>query len=126
MGAAFSAKILPMPKFGRPRRDELEKLKEFVAKHQGVEGYLEPQTATYDQTLLVVARGGEHARAAVSDRRKAEQFCKKMGIPFYDAAIVGYPERMRGKRASRPVVPDAPSPAELEAWFKAESSAEGD
>lgn len=115
-----------MPKFGKPRRDELEKLKEFVAKHQGVEGYLEPQTATYDQTLLLVAREGEHARAAVSDRRKAEQFCKKMGIPFYDAAIVGYPERMRGRRAAKPSPPDAPSPAELEAWFKAESAREGD
>lgn len=115
-----------MPKFGRPKRDELEKLKGFAAKHQGVEGYLEPQTATFDQSLLLVARGGEWLRAAISDRRKAEAFCKKLGIPFYDAGIVGYPERMRGRGKGRPAVPEAPSPAELEAWFQAESSAEGD
>src|SRR4030081_728204 len=46
-------------RFGKPKRDELEKLKEFAAKHQGVEGYLEPRTATFDQSLLLVARGGE-------------------------------------------------------------------
>jgi hypothetical protein len=113
-------------KFGRPKRDELDKLREFAAKHQGVEGYLEPQTATFDQSLLLVARGGEWLRAAIADRRRAEQFCKKLGIPFYDAGIVGYPERMRGRRKAKPTVPDAPTPAELEAWFKAESSADGD
>lgn len=115
-----------MPKFGRPKRDELEKLREFAGKHQGVEGYLEPRTATFDQSLLLVARGGESVRAAITDRRKAEAFCKKLGIPFYDAAIVGYPERMHGRRRAAKPAPEAPSAAELEAWFKAESSAEGD
>lgn len=116
-----------MPPFGKPKRDELEKLKGFAAKHQGVEGYLEPRTATFDQSLLLVARAGEWQRAAVADRKKAEAFCKKLGIPFYDAGIVGYPERMRGRRkASGPALPEAPTPAELEAWFKAESAAEGD
>jgi hypothetical protein len=112
-------------RFGRPKRDELEKLKDFASKHQGVEGYLEPQTATFDQSLLLVARGGEWLRAAVSDRKKAESFCKKLAIPFYDAAIVGYPERMRGRKRSKPV-PEAPTPAELEAWFQSGTSAEGD
>jgi hypothetical protein len=115
-----------VPKFGRPKRDDLDKLRDFAAKHQGVEGYLEPQTATYDQSLIFVAREGDWMRAAIADRRRAEAFCKKLGIPFYDAAIVGYPERMRGRRRAKPTVPEAPSPAELEAWFRAESSAEGD
>ena len=64
-------------------------------------------------------------RVAVADRRRAESFCKKLGIPFYDAGIVGYPERMRGRSQAKPA-PEAPSPAELEAWFQAESAAEGD
>src|SRR5437879_10689293 len=80
-------------RFGKPKRDELEKLKEFAARHQGVEGYLEPRTATFDQSLLLVARGGEWQRVPVADRKRAESFCKKLGIPFYDAGIVGYPER---------------------------------
>lgn len=114
-----------MAAFGRPKRDELEKLKDFAARHQGVEGYLEPRTATFDQSLLLVAREGEWLRAPVADRKKAEAFCKKLAIPFYDAGIVGYPERMRGRRKSKPA-PPAPTPAELEAWFKAESAHEGD
>ena len=114
-----------MPRFGKPKRDELEKLKEFASKHQGVEGFLEPQTATFDQSLLLVARGGEWQRVPVADRRRAEAFCKKLGIPFYDAAIVGYPERMRGRAKSKPSA-DAPTAAELEAWFHAESASEGD
>jgi hypothetical protein len=112
-------------RFGKPKRDELEKLKEFAAKHQGVEGYLEPRTATFDQSLLLVARGGEWQRVPVADRKRAESFCKKLGIPFYDAGIVGYPERMRGRSKAKPA-PEAPTPAELEAWFQAESAAEGD
>ncbi len=123
--AARFCEYICMPKFGRPKRDELDKLREFAAKHQGVEGYLEPRTATFDQSLLLVAREGEWLRAAIDDRRKAEAFCKKLGIPFYDAGIVGYPERMRGRRKAKPAL-EAPTPAELEAWFKAESSAEGD
>ena len=114
-----------MPRFGKPKRDELEKLKEFAAKHQGVEGYLEPRTATFDQSLLLVARGGEWQRVPVADRKRAESFCKKLGIPFYDAGIVGYPERMRGRSKAKPA-PEAPTPAELEAWFQSESAAEGD
>ena len=115
-----------VPRFGKqPKRDELEKLKEFAAKHQGVEGYLEPRTATFDQSLLVVARGGEWQRVPVADRKRAEAFCKKLGIPFYDAGIVGYPERMRGRSKAKPA-PEAPTPAELEAWFHADPAPEGD
>lgn len=113
-----------MAKFGKRRgRDELEKLREFAVTHQGVEGYLEPRTATMDQSLLLVARGGEWVRAAIGDRTRAEAFCRKLAIPFYDAAVVGYPERMRGLKGEP--APDAPSAEELEAWFSAES-ADGD
>lgn len=109
--------------FDKYRRDQLQKLKEFAAAHQGVEGYLEPRTATMPLSLLLVARGGEWARAPVNDRGQAGSFCKKLAIPFYDAAIVGYPERMRGTKGEP--APYAPSPEELEAWFSADP-ADGD
>jgi len=118
--------MVDMAHFGRQKRDELGKLKEFASKHSGVEGYLEPRTATFDQSLLLVARAGEWMRAPVADRKRAESFCKKLGIPFYDAGIVGYPERMRGRTRKPRQAPEAPTPAELEAWFQAESAAEGD
>lgn len=109
--------------FGSSKRPELKKLERFALSHQGVEGYLEPQTATLPQSLLLVARGGEWVRAPVADRGQAASLCKKLGVPFYDAAIVGYPERMRGFKGEP--APEAPSAQELESWFS-EESAEGD
>jgi hypothetical protein len=106
--------------FDKFRRQDLKKLEQFAASHEGIEGFLEPKTATLDQSLLFVARGGEWMRAPVADRGQAAALCKKLGIPFYEAAIVGYPERMRGYKGQP--APEAPSAAELEAWFSAESS----
>lgn len=105
--------------FDKFKRSDLKKLQEFAAVNEGVEGYIEPQTATLSQSLLLVARGGEWSRVPVADRGQAGTFCKKLGIPFYDAAIVGYPERMRGFKGKP--APAAPSVDELEAWFSAES-----
>lgn len=113
-----------MSAFGRFKKGQLKKLEDFAAKHDGVEAYLEPRTATYDESLLLVARGGEWARSPVADRGQAASFCKKLGIPFYDAAIVGYPDRMRGSKGKP--APEAPTAAELDAWFSSpEQGAEG-
>lgn len=101
--------------FDKFKRQDLKKLEQFASSHQGVEGFLEPKTATYDQSLLFVARDGAWTRATVADRGQAHNLCKKLGIPFYDAAIVGYPERMRGYKGEP--APEAPSAEELEAWF---------
>lgn len=106
--------------FDKFKRQDLKKLEAFAASHQGVEGYLEPKTATLDQSLLFVARNGEWTRAPVADRGQAANLCKKLGIPFYEAAIVGYPERMRGYKGAP--APEAPSAEELEAWFSADSA----
>lgn len=101
--------------FKKGGRSSLKKLTKFVETHEGVEGYLEPQTPILDQSLLLVARNGEWARAPVADRGQAASFCKKAGIPFYDASIVGYPDRMRGAKGAP--APASPTPEELEAWF---------
>ncbi len=73
-------------------------------QHQGVEGYVEPQTTTQPTTLLLVDRIGANFRGEVRDPADAAAFCDALGIPVYDAAVVGYPRRMRdyerGRRAS--------------------------
>jgi hypothetical protein len=107
--------------FDKFKRTDLGSLEAFAAAHQGVEAYLEPQTPTMPQSLLLVARDGEWSRAKVTDRRQAEQLCKKLSIPFYDAAVVGYPDRMRGMKGTP--APDAPSASELEEWFSRETKA---
>jgi hypothetical protein len=81
--------------FSRKRNPELPRLEAFASERKGVEGYIEPQTATVPTTLLLVDRDGDHVRAAVKDPEDAAAFCEKVGVPVYDAAVIGYPERMR-------------------------------
>ena len=81
--------------FTRKRNPELKALEAFVAERKGVEGYIEPQTATQPTTLLLVDRRGDSRRGAVRDPEDAAAFCEKRGVPVYDAAVVGYPKRMR-------------------------------
>lgn len=72
-----------------------KELHEFFRSRSGVEGYLEPKTAIYSTTLLLVAADGEYLRRPVRDREQAVAVCEKHGAPLYDAAKVGYPKRMR-------------------------------
>lgn len=81
--------------FSRKRNPELASLEAWLAGHRGVEGYLEPRTATQPASLLLVDREGDHARAAVREPEDAIAFCERHGLPVYDAAVLGYPRRMR-------------------------------
>jgi hypothetical protein len=70
-------------------------LTDFVTSRRGVEGFVEPRTAVSDVTLLLVAHDGEWTRRRVPSVEWAHSFANKRGIPSYDAAVVGYPARMR-------------------------------
>jgi hypothetical protein len=45
--------------------------------------------------MLLVAKDGEWTRRRVPSADWAHTFANKNGIPSYDAAVVGYPDRMR-------------------------------
>lgn len=92
----------------------IKELEEFIRTRQGVEGYLEPKTAVYSTTLLLVASDGEYLRRPVRDRAQAQAVCKKHGAPLYDAAKIGYPKRMRDY--DRGVKPDAVRLEDLPPW----------
>jgi hypothetical protein len=70
-------------------------LKEWVQTRSGIEGFVEPRTAVTDITMLLVAVDGEWTRRRVPSVEWAHSFANKNGIPSYDAAVVGYPDRMR-------------------------------
>jgi hypothetical protein len=80
--------------FARKRNPNLGELEAFLQTHRGIEGYVEPRTATQPTTLLLVDREGDNVRAAVRDPEDAAAFCRQQGIPVYDAAVMGYPQRM--------------------------------
>jgi len=68
---------------------------EFASTRLGVEGFVEPRTAVSDTTVVLVARDGEWLRRRMPDPRAAHTLCNDLQIPSYDAAVVGYPDRMR-------------------------------
>jgi hypothetical protein len=70
-------------------------LEEFAGSRNGVEGFVEPRTTVTETTLLLVAIDGEWTRRRVPSAPWAHDFCNKAGLPSYDAAVVGYPQRMR-------------------------------
>ena len=89
--------------FAKKNNPELSTLQRFLNDHQGVEGYIEPKTATNPTTLLLVDREGRHERAPVREPEDAVAFCERRGVPVYDLNVVGYPQRMRDfQRGKRP------------------------
>lgn len=70
-------------------------LEEFARTRRGVEGFVEPRTAVTDVTMMLVAHDGEWTRRRVPSVAWAHAFANRLGVPSYDAAVVGYPARMR-------------------------------
>jgi hypothetical protein len=87
--------------FSKRANPSLGHLEAFVRERRGVEGFIEPRTSTQPLTLLLVDRDGDSVRAAVRQVEDATAFCERIGIPVYDAAVIGYPRRMqeRGRGA---------------------------
>ena len=86
---------------------DVSHLTAFARNHTGVEAFVEPPTAVSTTTVVFVANTGEWTRRRVSDARAAHELANKLGIPSYDAAVVGYPQRMRDWNAKRAARPDA-------------------
>jgi len=79
-----------------PERAEAERsLEEWVNARHGIEVFVEPQTAVTGTTMLLVAHDGEFTRRPVPTAAAAAAFARKHTLPFYDAQVVGYPQRMR-------------------------------
>jgi hypothetical protein len=80
---------------------DLAHLDEFIRTRPGVEAYLEPRTAVTDTTVMLIAGTGEWTRRRVDGPTGAASFAKKHGIPLYEVAKLGYPQRKRDWDARR-------------------------
>lgn len=92
----------PGPSPMRPSRRSTEELaaaeahlSEFARTRLGVEAFIEPRTAVTDTTVVFVAATGEWTRRRVRSPQQAHAMARALGIPAYDAGVVGYPQRMR-------------------------------
>jgi hypothetical protein len=70
-------------------------LEQWASSRRGVEAYVEPKTTVTETTVVLVAHDGEWTRRRIDGADGARRLAKKLGIPIYDAGIVGYPKRMR-------------------------------
>jgi hypothetical protein len=84
---------------------DVDYLERWATARAGVEAFVEPRTAVTETTVVLVAHDGEWTRRRIDGARGAWQLGKRLGIPVYDVAQVGYPQRMREyiarQRASR-------------------------
>ncbi|HEY2696996.1 MAG TPA: oxidoreductase [Pseudonocardiaceae bacterium] len=88
---------------GRSRAGELRQrshrasahLTEWAASRRGVEAYIEPRTMMTETTVVLVAHDGEWTRRRIASGSAARDLGHRLGIPVYDVALVGYPQRMR-------------------------------
>jgi hypothetical protein len=85
---------------------DVEHLQTFARSRRGVEAFIEPPTAVSSTTVVFVANTGEWTRRRVRDARAAHELANKLGIPSYDAGVVGYPQRMRDWNARRAAGPE--------------------
>ncbi|TAK69224.1 MAG: oxidoreductase [Actinomycetota bacterium] len=76
-------------------REDVDHLDRFARSRRGVEAYVEPQTATTQTTLVLIAYDGEWTRRRVDGPQEARRLAERWGVPCYEAAVVGYPQRMR-------------------------------
>jgi len=76
-------------------------LEQFARTHSGVEAFVEPPTTVTSTTVVFVAGTGEWTRRRCPDARAAHELANQLGIPSYDAVVVGYPQRMRDWNARR-------------------------
>lgn len=81
--------------FSKRANPGLDHLEAFASERKGVEGFIEPRTATSPTSLLLVDRDGDHLRAPVKEPEDAAAFCTRLSIPVYDAQVIGYPRRMK-------------------------------
>ena len=94
---------------GTPRSadsSDLEHLVVWASTRRGVEAFVEPQTSVTKTTLLLVAFDGEWTRRVVPSPEWAHAFAGHLQIPGYDAAVVGYPQRMRDYNSRNKKHPD--------------------
>jgi hypothetical protein len=82
-------------------KEDLAHLRAFATSKVGVEFYVEPETTATDTTAVAVASDGEWTRRRVGNPATIGKLARELRLPIYDAAVVGYPQRMRDWNARR-------------------------
>jgi hypothetical protein len=74
------------------RRDEIVV---FLNTHEGVEAYVEPKTVVSPKSVVLIDGAGEWRRFELKEDTYLRRISAERGVPIFDAALTGYPPRMR-------------------------------
>jgi hypothetical protein len=74
------------------RRDEIV---EFLDTHNGVAAYVEPKTVVSPKSVVLVDGAGEWRRFELKEDAYLRRLAAERVLPIFDAALTGYPPRMR-------------------------------
>ncbi|MFO7244243.1 MAG: oxidoreductase [Actinomycetes bacterium] len=85
----------PAPSQRSAQAETVKHFKEFVARNEECEAFIEPATRVTQTTMVIVAGTGEWTRRKVPDAKAAEKLAKELKIPVFDVNLSGYPSRMR-------------------------------
>jgi hypothetical protein len=89
---------------------DISHLEQFARSRKGVEAFVEPRTTVTQTTVVFVAADGEWTRRRIDGPAAARDLGKRLAIPVYDVAAVGYPRRMREWTARRKAAGDTGVP----------------
>jgi hypothetical protein len=80
-------------------QEDREALTGFLDAHAGVEAFMEPRTVMHPLSVVLVDGDGRWARFELKEDAVLRELARERGMPVFDASRVGYPERMRRRRA---------------------------
>ncbi|MEY8040815.1 MULTISPECIES: oxidoreductase [Saccharopolyspora] len=84
--------------------EDADHLVAWAGQRRGVEGFVEPRTAVTETTLMLIAHDGEWTRRRVDGPEAAFKLTRRLGLPCYEVAKVGYPQRMRDYQARQRIL----------------------
>lgn len=67
----------------------------FLDTHEGVEAYVEPKTVVSPKSVVLVDAVGEWRRFELKEDAYLRRLSTERALPIFDAALTGYPARMR-------------------------------
>jgi hypothetical protein len=74
----------------------------FLSTHEGVGAYGEPKTVVSRKSVVLIDGAGEWRRFEPEEDSYLRRISTERGLPIFDAALTGYPPRMRRRRDPRP------------------------
>jgi hypothetical protein len=71
----------------------------FLDAHTGVEAFVEPRTVMHPLSVVLVDADGQWGRFELKEDAFLRNLARERHVPVFDASRVGYPPRMRRRRA---------------------------